>query len=222
MAPAVTETVETKVVVSRISIPTLEDIRFPVEVPMPIRDEQDYLTTSTTNSYYYYQPISATSTSTVTDQTTIVVSKTATITLTTIALITSKSTVTALQSTEAPLLSSTSTNIVLPPRTIAGIVLGALAGLLLFVLIFYLLLTRSEWVAWFSHCCLKGPENIDVEEPERGPRKLTKPAKKSVRKTARARHAGDGKRAGPKSRPISMLVTPEQGRYEEKGKDTST
>ncbi|KAI1425061.1 hypothetical protein F5Y12DRAFT_714723 [Xylaria sp. FL1777] len=220
MAPAVTKTVETQVFISRIDVITDEDIsyltRLAVEVPTPSRDELDYPTTKTTDPSYY-QLTSTIPISTLTNLTTIVISQTATITLTTTALITSQSTVTTLGPTDAPLLLSTSTNIVLSPGQIAGIVLGALTGLLLFVLVFYLLLTHPDWVNWLFHCC-KPPEKIVIEMPEREPKKSQNQTKKPTRKTSHPKD--DGKQAEPKTaakqRVPSMLITPEQRQYEMK------
>ncbi|TGJ80349.1 hypothetical protein E0Z10_g8407 [Xylaria hypoxylon] len=225
MAPAVAEIAEAKVVISRIGILSLEGTphltRLSVEVPMPIRDEPDYSTTSTTNSSYYN--ISTGPTSTLSSLTTVVISITEIITLTTIVFITSESIVTLLGPTEAPLLSSTSTNLVLSPGKIAGITLGALIGLLIFVLLFYLLLTRSKWVPWFDKRRFEIREKKHTKKPKRRPKKSvpkkpTNRAKNPVRNPTSVRNASDGKQAEPKptvkTRSASIHMTPEQRQYE--------
>ncbi|KAI1200814.1 hypothetical protein F5X97DRAFT_339970 [Nemania serpens] len=147
MAPAVVQSVQTNVFVSRNNILTLEATPYLIalhgEVSATI--QYDYPTTAPKNSSGY-QSSSTVSGSVPAGLATIVISKTATITLTTTALITSESTSEAPAPTEAPLLPSTSTNIDLSAGQIAGIVLGAITGLVLFVLMFYLLLTRAKWV----------------------------------------------------------------------------
>ncbi|KAI3326204.1 hypothetical protein HD806DRAFT_532853 [Xylariaceae sp. AK1471] len=171
---------------------TSDLVRLTIEVPAPIRDEWDYPTTGTMNSSSC-MPSSTTPLHTQTSLKTIIISRTATITSTTIALITSESTIMALAPTEAPLLSTTAAKIVLSPGKIAGIVLGSITGLLLFVLLFYFLLTRAKWVARFSHYRLEGKEKMYRKQARRRPRRTTKPPENLVRKSTSARNTGNGK-----------------------------
>ncbi|KAI1439107.1 hypothetical protein GGR50DRAFT_634936 [Xylaria sp. CBS 124048] len=127
---------------------------------MQIRDEPDYTTTwSASSSTQWTAWASRTTEHTV-------------IGLTTIAAVTSETTVTALPPTEAPLLSSSqSSTTALSPGKIAGIVLGSITGLLLLLLLVYLLLTRARWVARMAALRLEEHEEKHRKRARRGSRR---------------------------------------------------
>ncbi|KAI0471431.1 hypothetical protein F4859DRAFT_485635 [Xylaria cf. heliscus] len=184
---------------------------------MPIRNQDDYPTISIANSSYYqlssitpgFSPISLT---------TIVISRTATITLTTVALITSESTVTTVAPLSAPLLSSEPTKVTLSPSNIAGIVVGTIAGLLVFVLLFYLLLTRAKWLIRLSNYRLQRQEQEYRRKRPRRPKQAKRPAENATRNSRIERSTGDGRRTELKrttnTRLSSMLVTSEERQRE--------
>ncbi|KAI0417166.1 hypothetical protein F5X98DRAFT_387442 [Xylaria grammica] len=196
--------------------------RLSVEVRTPIRDEHHYSIASTT-SLSYYDPIGTAPTSNPSSLETVIISTTKTITLTTIALVTSENTLRLQEPTEAPLLSSTSTNIELSPGQIAGIAVGALASVLLLVLLVYLILTRAKWVDLVDKWRLEIREKKHIKESTRRLKKTARketihPAKNPVRNTRRVRDVADAKQPEPKppaaTRAASILITPEQKRYE--------
>ncbi|KAI0451041.1 hypothetical protein F5B21DRAFT_507572 [Xylaria acuta] len=180
---------------------------------MPIQDQDDYPTTNTAN-LSYYQSASIPPKFSPTSLTTIVLSRTATITLTTIALITGESIITTAAPLSAPLLSSKPANIVLSPGNIAGVIVGAIAGLLIFVLLFYLLLTRAKWLIRFANYRLERKEKEHRRKRPRPHKRAKKPADNATRSLRSGRSTSDGKQTEPKqvakTRPPSKLVTPEQ------------
>ncbi|KAI1165606.1 hypothetical protein F5B18DRAFT_610315 [Nemania serpens] len=188
MAPAGVESVQIDVFISRTSIilaPEATPYLTALYREVSTQIQYDYPTTVPTNSSYF-QSSSTLPGFVPSSLTTIVISKTATVTLTTIALISSESTIETLAPTEAPFLPSTSTNINLSIGQIAGVVLGAIIGLMLFVLIFYLLLTRAKWVGQLAHW------RLEIQE-----KKYCYPSKRPLRRTERSsantRRAGEGK-----------------------------
>ncbi|KAJ2991430.1 hypothetical protein NUW58_g286 [Xylaria curta] len=182
-----------------------------LSMQMQIQDELEHSTTGTSNSSFN-QSASTTPTFTPIGLTTIIVSRTATITLTNVALITSESTVTTSLPTEAPLVLAGPTTNVLSPGKIAGIVLGAVGGLLLFVLLFYLLLTRARCVDWLAH--------YRLEKQEKQHRATKPPARTSTKKPAEkvtpnwdcTRGTGDGRRGN--TCPTTIPVAPDPRQHE--------
>ncbi|KAI1756351.1 hypothetical protein F4782DRAFT_526905 [Xylaria castorea] len=216
MAGALSETVETRALISGTStVLTQGDVSYSLRpsMEMPTRDQHDYPTRSTANSSYY-QSTSTTPGFSPTSLTTIVISRTATITLTTIAFITSESTITAVTPPKAPLLSSTPVNIVLSPGKIAGIVVGAIAGLLILVLLFYLLLTRAKWLTRFADYRLERKEKEYHRKKAHPPKRAKKPADNAIRSLESRKSAVDRKQTEHKrtvkARPASILVMPNQ------------
>ncbi|KAK5634642.1 hypothetical protein RRF57_010355 [Xylaria bambusicola] len=187
-----------------------------------LNEERGYPTTNMTITSYYQHSTTA-PISPLTTLTTIIISKTATITLTTVELVTTKSTLTAPVATHAPSLSST--DVSLPPEKIIGTVLGVLFGILLLVFIFYLLLIPgSKWPLWgFS----------DPKDPERNPNpipidKFSSPpesqaptsSKTSSRKSSQKRDSEDEKKkkkespkAAEEPRPTLSVTAPGQAQY---------
>ncbi|KAI8953572.1 hypothetical protein F4801DRAFT_576463 [Xylaria longipes] len=208
MAAAVIETIETKVLVPRMSIVTSEDISYSTHpsTEIPVRD---YPTTRTAN-LSYYQSTSTTPGLSPTSLTTIVISKTATFTLTTVALITSESTITTVAPLSAPLLSSKPASIVLSPGKIIGIVVGAVVGLLIFVLLFYLLLTRAKWLIRFANYRLERKEKEHRRKKPRLPKRTKQPAENTPRSLRGGRRTSDRRKTEPnwtaKTRPPSITL----------------
>ncbi|KAI2623752.1 hypothetical protein GGS21DRAFT_331273 [Xylaria nigripes] len=167
--------------------------------------EPDYTTSRNISSYYESMTSASTAAGyTATSLVTIIISEVATITSTSIALMTSESTIAALAPTEAPLTSAPSATIIFSPGQIAGIVVGAITGLLFLVLLFYLLLTREKWVARIAHLRLKKKEQVNDKKPRRGSERNGKSAgapmrKPAHRKTVKERQAGPTRPA--KTRP---------------------
>ncbi|KAI1112982.1 hypothetical protein F5Y14DRAFT_232426 [Nemania sp. NC0429] len=162
--------------------------------------QYDYPTTAPTNSSYY-QPSGTEPGSVLTELTTVVISNTATVTLTTIVPIISGSTLETLAPTEAPSLPSRSTNINLSAGQIAGIVLGAITGLILCVLIFYLVLTRARWVGKLAQWRLK-------EQEKRYRRRVRRQTERDPRVSGNARRIRNRKRTRRRARrPLAPMPT---------------
>lgn len=170
-----------------------------MEVSTPIQHE--YPTIAPKNSSDY-DPSSTVRGSFPDGLATVVVSKAATITLTAIALITSEGTAETLAPTEAPLLSSESTNIDLSAGQIAGVVLGAITSLMLLVLMFYLLLTRARWVGRLDLW------RLEVREKYRYRSK--RPPRRATRSSVNTRWIGDGRQTRLNrmaKRPLASIPT---------------
>ncbi|KAJ3573328.1 hypothetical protein NPX13_g4741 [Xylaria arbuscula] len=124
-------------------------------------EKHDYPIANTTITSYY-QHSSTTPAPHLTTLTTVVISKTATLTLTTVELITSRSTVVAPAPTYAPALSST--DVGLPPGKITGIGLGVLFGIILIMFTYYtFIIRRTKCPCW--------PRSRDGEDPVQTPNK---------------------------------------------------
>ena len=125
---------------------------------MPSLSEQhDYPTTNTTVTSYY-QHSSPAPTSPLTTLTTLTISKTATVTITSVEFITSQSTFAAPAPTSAPAVSST--DVGSSPGKIAGAILGAIFGtILLLIFILYLFyIRRFKFPSWSWPCNQEGPD----------------------------------------------------------------
>ncbi|KAH8164456.1 hypothetical protein CIB48_g3790 [Xylaria polymorpha] len=172
---------------------------------MAIPDEDYYPTTSTANSSYY-QSTSTTLEFSPISLTTIVISRTATITLTTIALITSEGIITTIAPLSAPLLSSQPAKVTLSPANIAGIVVGAIAGLLVLVVLFYLLLTRAKWLVRFSNYRLEKKEKEYRRKKRRSQKRGKRPAEKVHRNSRNKSRTSDGRQK--ESQRTTKITTP--------------
>ncbi|KAI1745048.1 hypothetical protein F4680DRAFT_404088 [Xylaria scruposa] len=183
-------------------------------IKMAIRDQDDY-PTRITASRSYCQLLSTTPEFSPTSLTTIVISRTAIITLTTI---TSESTVTTVAPTEAPLLSSKPVKIVLSSGKIAGIVVGATTGLLVLVLLFYLLLTRARWLTRFAKYRLERKEKEYRKRKAQRPKRAKKPTDNTIRSLNKEKNTANRKQTQHKrvvkTRPASSLLGPNQRQWE--------
>ncbi|KAI0855251.1 hypothetical protein F4860DRAFT_520055 [Xylaria cubensis] len=219
MARASSKAAETRVLISESSVVVQEGVSYSPRpsIKIPIRDQDDYPTISTANSSYCQ------STSTIpgfspTSLTTIVILKTATITLTTIAFVTSESTITTVAPTEAPLSSSKPVKIVLSSGKIAGIVGGSITGLLILVLLFYLLLTRVKWLTRLAKYRLERKEKEYYKRKAQRPKRANKPTDNTIRNSYKKKNTVDRKQSQykrvVKTRPVSLLLAPNQRQWE--------
>ncbi|KAI0102774.1 hypothetical protein GGR51DRAFT_573809 [Nemania sp. FL0031] len=188
MAPVVAAIVETKIFISSINS---------TQASVPIR-EQDYDSTTSTKSLSYYSTNSTAPVSNSNNLRTIYISRTATIILTTIELITGGSTVATLAPTETPFLLPASTNIHLSPGQIAGIVLGTIIFLLITILIVYLLLTRAKWMGKLKNWRPKQREEKNRRKTRPPLNKATNPTEKHVENPARTKRLNDRRQMGAK------------------------
>ncbi|GAP89567.2 hypothetical protein SAMD00023353_3800880 [Rosellinia necatrix] len=186
------------------------------EAPIGIRSEDDYPTSS--KSPLYNQSTSLAPGYILSSLTTVVVSRTTTVTLTTVALVTSEITITTPALTGAPMLSSTPTYVVLSAGQIAGIILGVITGLVLFTVLFYLFLTRAKWVPRTTGYWIERREGRYRDKSKRQPRETTVPAEKETRCPRSARSVRGDRRERAKGtvkvRPVSISTAPEQRQQE--------
>ncbi|KAI0438877.1 hypothetical protein F4803DRAFT_533574 [Xylaria telfairii] len=163
-----------------------------LSMKMAILGKDDYPITSAANLSYYHSTSTAPEFSP-TSFTTIIISRTAAITLTTIVLITSGNTITTTAPLSAPFLSSQPAKVILSPANIAGIIVGVIAGLLVLVALFYLLLTRAKWLIRFSNYRLEKKEKEYRRKKRRSQKGGKRPAEKMHRTSGSKSRTSDGR-----------------------------